>query len=290
MKSEKSISQADDVMFWNIEKNFDINLAKDVFFIGSRLHYHPTVEIYFWLEGKCSFFVDDQSYDLTPGDIIFSPAGVLHKTSYNPNLPISRFLIYCESSLLPKAVQEFCADGKHYIGNVSKIFGNVEELFRKILHEYEHPDKFSDDMIKSHLSALAVLLFRHRENSRDVQLTSKNRLIESTVSFIKNNYSSHITLDDAAKHAAVSSKYLSHLFKKDTGFNFNEYLTLYRLKESEFRLMEYPDKSILEIAYDCGFNDSNYFSTRFKKVYGVTPSQFRKGDLPNPPKSVISSQ
>lgn len=288
MKPEKNISQAYDVMFWDMKRNFDIKLSSDVFFTGSPLHYHPIVEIYLWLEGECNFFVDDQSYPLQPGDIIFSPVGVLHKTSYNPHMPISRGLIYCHTSLLPRSIQEFCAKGKHYISNVSQIIDSVKDLFRKMLREYEHPDKYSDDMIKSHLAALTVLIFRNDPNNQCTKRTSKNRIIEETVAYIKSNYSSCISLDDAAKHAAVSSKYLSHLFKKETGFNFSEYLTLYRMKKSEFLLTEYPDKSILEIAYDCGFNDSNYFSTRFKKVYGVTPSQLRQGAYHELQKNIIS--
>ena len=286
--SEKSISQADSVLFWDMSRNFDIKMSKNLFFSGSPLHYHPIVEIFFWLEGECTYFVDDQSYELQPGDIVFSPAGVLHKTTYNPNIPLSRGLIYCQNSLLPKSIREFCAKGKPYITNLSNTIGSVMDLFHKIQQENEHPDKYSEDMVKSYIAALTVLILRNGKKSDNSLRTGKNRIIELTVSYIKNNYSNRISLDDAAKNAAVSSKYLSLLFKKETGFNFNEYLTLYRMKKSELLLTESPDKSILEIAYDCGFNDSNYFSTRFKKVYGISPSQLRRRPHSDIPKNIIS--
>ena len=84
-----------------------------------------------------------------------------------------------------------------------------------------------------------------------------------------------ISLGDVASYCFVSREHLSRIFKKETGFGFNEYVTLLRLRKAEEMIMCEPNKTISEIAYECGFNDGNYFSYKFKKMYGISPIKAR---------------
>jgi two-component system response regulator YesN len=70
--------------------------------------------------------------------------------------------------------------------------------------------------------------------------------------------------------------HLSRKFKEKTGVGLNEYMVIFRLKKAKEFLLTRDKMSICEVAFHCGFNDSNYFSWLFKKTYGVTPSQYRK--------------
>ena len=105
---------------------------------------------------------------------------------------------------------------------------------------------------------------------------SKNQLVENVVAYIKENYALDISLAAMAKMHFVSAEHLSRTFKRETGFGFSEYLTLVRLRQAEYLLKDRADKSISEIAYLCGFNDSNYFSDKFKKAYGVSPLKYSR--------------
>jgi len=68
---------------------------------------------------------------------------------------------------------------------------------------------------------------------------------------------------------------MSRMFKKETGFGFSEYLTLVRLRHSEF-LIKNKNLSITEVAHRCGFEDSNYFSVIFKRNYKISPREMKK--------------
>ena len=196
----------------------------------------------------------------------------------------TRLLINCDQYYVPVSVRHLLPT-MPYIGRIPRIQNEVEAIFRKIRHEYENPDDFSKDALQSHVSALLIMLLRSEKNRQAVY--SGDNFVEMAVSYMQHNYSHPITLADVAKHCAVSCEHLSRSFKKNTGFGFSEYLTLYRLKQAELLLLEEPAKSVSEIAYCCGFNDSNYFANRFKKIYGITPSKLRH-QLPETKRHKIS--
>ena len=151
---------------------------------------------------------------------------------------------------------------------------DVHTLLKNIEAEYKNPDEFTPSALLSHMHLLFYFLVRnqHLASTDD----KKNPLIESVVSYIKKNFSSEITLASVAKEHFVSAEHLSRSFKRGTGFGFNEYLTLVRLQHAEYLLKERGKRSISSIAYTCGFNDSNYFSDKFKKAYGVSPLKYSK--------------
>ena len=99
--------------------------------------------------------------------------------------------------------------------------------------------------------------------------------IEETVKFLQKNYMTEINLSDVARMHSMSPEHLSRTFKRETGFGFSEYITLVRLQRAEYLLKNEPGKSVCEVAYAAGFNDSNYFSDKFKRFYGVAPSKFK---------------
>ena len=87
---------------------------------------------------------------------------------------------------------------------------------------------------------------------------------------------SKLDSSSVAAKSFVSPEHLSRSFKAEIGQGFSEYLSEVRLKEAQ-KLLEGEQKlSVSEIAYKCGFNDSNYFSDKFKKRYGISPLQYRK--------------
>ena len=87
-----------------------------------------------------------------------------------------------------------------------------------------------------------------------------------------------LTQQAVAERCFVSREHLSRIFKKETGFGFNEYLNLYRLKKANAILTKNPKSRVSRVSARCGFNDSNYFSKQYKKIYGVAPSGSRRGE------------
>lgn len=94
--------------------------------------------------------------------------------------------------------------------------------------------------------------------------------------YIDENYYESLTLQQVAEQAAISPGYLSTLFNQELGIGIVDYQNQVRISHACVYLQQNYFKTY-EIAYKIGFNDEKYFSKVFKKVMGVTPSEYKKG-------------
>lgn len=92
---------------------------------------------------------------------------------------------------------------------------------------------------------------------------------------LKRHYMHPISLGEAARIACMSESHLSYLFKKETGHSFVEYMTGLRIERAS-ELLRSTDLTRAEIAQQVGYENINYFSRAFKKVTGVSPTQYKE--------------
>ena len=248
--------------------NSDIKRLGD----GCCRHYHNLFEIYYMKEGSCSYFIDNKVYEIQSGDIVLIPDGVIHKTNYGTT-PHTRLLINCSANYIPTSVSSYIPKLIYLYRNENAI-AEIDSLFEKIESEYNSPDEFTEEAVKCYIYSLFFIMARN--TNKFINKSSSSMLIEDCVKYIKKNFMHPLNLSDAAKLYSVSPEHLSRLFKRETGFGFNEFITLVRLQRAEAMLKNENGKTISEIAYACGFNDSNYFSDKFKKAYGTVPSEVKK--------------
>jgi AraC-like DNA-binding protein len=237
----------------------------------NKKHYHNYFEIYYIDEGSCCYFIDNKSYQILPGDIIFVPAGVLHNTEYK-NTIHTRLLINCSEWYLPESVRHlFCQNPFHFRN--PELADEIKGILLAIEKEYQHPDNYSLESFRGYLYRLFITIAK----SVELNIAGHNdkHYIEDAIEYMQGNYITNITLSEMANRSFVSSEHFSRVFKRETGFNFTEYLNLLRLKKAESLLRQLNTAPITKIAQSCGFNDSNYFSVQFKKIYGISPKKFQ---------------
>ena len=92
--------------------------------------------------------------------------------------------------------------------------------------------------------------------------------------YVQNNLTAELTVKDAAELCSMSESYFSHLFKKETGISFVDYVNTQRVCRAE-ELLRTSDKRISEIAQAVGVENSNYFSVMFRKMRGISPQEYR---------------
>lgn len=258
---------SDDKEFFYEHRDTDVSHSP----MMGKHHYHRCCEIYYFINGECKYFIDGHTYTLLPGDVILIPENVIHRTMYTSNY--ERKLLNFSYHFIPDSVLDKL-DTMPYLYRNPVILKKVNGIFNDIGEEYNQMDEHSEEMLVSLVKSLFVLLAR--SENKAVQSNGNSAFVAETVKRISEEYQTDITLNSIAELFAVSPEHLSRTFKKETGFGFNEYLTLVRLQRAEQLLEEGKLKTVSEIAYACGFNDSNYFSDKFKKTHGMSPLKFRQ--------------
>ena len=129
------------------------------------------------------------------------------------------------------------------------------------------------ELIKA-LEAIRADITCIRKSEAEEPVRIQNLLVRKSVQYIQGNYAKQITLKRMAEELYVSPNYLCELFKRHTGKNVMEYLSDYRLHEAETYLGQIACK-VSDVSKLVGYKDAKYFSTAFKKKYGITPLEYR---------------
>ena len=102
-----------------------------------------------------------------------------------------------------------------------------------------------------------------------------SELITKAVEYAKTHCRDEISVQDVADHAGFSLDYFNRMFLQHTGFTVMSYISYNRLKNAAVALRNAPDRSVLDIALDAGYDSHEGFTRAFKKQYGMTPTDYR---------------
>ena len=229
-------------------------------------------EFYRLHRGSGLYLIGNKAYDAEEGDVIIVPNGVTRKNIEGDSFR-SAELVRCPPYSIPEEIKDRLREG----GPVYRIgdgIVRVDEIIKRLKEECQRKEAYSTEMKSCYARELAITIARMRnryENKED-----KSPVIATALAYIKEHSSEKISLSDVANVCDVSVAYLSRRFKSDLGIGFSDYISMQRLERAEAMLREHPEMSITEVAFSSGFNDSNYFSDKFKKTYGVSPLRYRK--------------
>ena len=107
-----------------------------------------------------------------------------------------------------------------------------------------------------------------------------NAVADSICEYIKQHYQEDISLQDVAGYLSYSDAYFCRIFKQCFDRSFLAYLTEYRVERAK-ELLEDFSVNIKDVSYRVGYRDSNYFAKVFKRIAGVTPTEYRVQTLQN---------
>ena len=136
-------------------------------------------------------------------------------------------------------------------------------------------DYIRDMRINGKLNDLLTLLMEsswHREAHTNAP---KKMEVACVKSFLDEHYKEKLSLESVASQFFIDKHYLARLFKEQYGVTLVTYLQQVRITHAK-RMLRFTDKSIEEIGLECGIGELNYFSRVFKKLEGVSPSEFRR--------------
>lgn len=139
---------------------------------------------------------------------------------------------------------------------------SVEEA----IHLYDHR---TEELGTRLLTGEAIL---PREGDHAALRLSQVR--ENIEQYIRDNYNTELSMQDVAKAMNYSDAYFCKLFKQCFKVNFSAYLNEYRIARAK-ELLQTTRLNVREVSLACGYSDANYFARVFKRITGMTPSEYR---------------
>lgn len=131
----------------------------------------------------------------------------------------------------------------------------------------------SVDRCQSLLIALVKRLSEEKNKAVGQRLSKKIKIAQD---YIRENYADpNLGLQAVSSYVNLSTTYFCSLFFTQVGVRFNEYLTTVRIEKAK-ELLSSGVAKVYEVASEAGFYDPKYFSSKFKKMVGMSPSEFRE--------------
>ncbi|HBL33191.1 MAG TPA: AraC family transcriptional regulator [Porphyromonadaceae bacterium] len=294
LKEDQTLFMAKEVKYEQVQKTRDASFhyewSKESYQDEIALHFHPEAEVICILKGSGYRMMGDFSEPFTEGEVIFVPPNLPHCWIYTPEScdPYgNRECIFVQFA--PSFVEEgmsFFDEWKyaaHKFGSFIqgiKIAGPTTATAIRILKQMQgcpgsEKLQLLFSLILSIVNSASLQPIGIPGNLSGDISKSMHRL-QVILRYVVENYRKKISLTEIASLVHLSEASFSAFFKKETGRRFLSFVNEYRLEAVCSALKNDREKSISEIAWECGFTDIPYFNRYFKEVKQMSPGKWKK--------------
>lgn len=239
-------------------------------------HYHNEMEILYVLSGRIGVILAGSNYLLKQEDFsVFNPFEIHEMYRETGCHTISAFI--------PIHMLQHCELGSIFCCSAMQLEQEMYlNLFRTklamIYKDYLKGERSRRLYILSNIYDLLAILKQQFEvlpyDAVKGGMHTADRM-QQVLMYIHAHYTENISLQQVAEKTYMSAGHLSRQFEKQIGIHFSEYLRKLRLNKAA-GLLSRSDKTVNEIAEECGFFNVNTFTSNFKAFYGDIPSGYRK--------------
>lgn len=246
-------------------------------FNGERFgeHSHEYLEILVVVKDGGRHFVDGREHELKRGDVYLVGPYHSHAAERSANGKPDYFNIEFTPDVLGTAGSEEVLTPFYDMRSAGPIsvgsdIVQCETIASLMLNELSSRSPYREQVISHLLSALLMLVIRHRAEGRAFIPAVLSSLI-----YINDKFRDDITNEMMADEVGLSPARLSQVFKHATGMTVKNMLTHRRLTEAKGLLIA-TSRGVIDLMHDAGFNDLSYFNRVFKKATGMSPSAYRE--------------
>ena len=242
-------------------------------------HTHEFCELVLVWRGNGLHVLNDRPYRITRGDLFYIRAEDKHSYTSVNDLVLQN-IIYCPERLTLNVDWQGAIPGfdgtprqPHWrLGSVG--MSQVRQVISQLEHESNQRDAQAFTMAELLFGQLVTHLKRHRYATDTLPATSSETLLDKLITALAGSHEHAFELDTFCERERCSERVLRQQFRSQTGMTINHYLRQLRICHAQY-LLSHTEKLIGEVAMQCGFEDSNYFSVVFNREVGMTPGQWR---------------
>ncbi len=268
-----------------LNDNFKIFHIRDKKDIKFEYHHHDFSKIVILIDGDLTYYIEGKAYILKPWDILFVNKNEIHKPVVNPNKYYERIVIWLNPDFIAKYAQgnndllkcfEVAIKNNY---NLLRLNMKSIEIIKNLIQDIQNcnnSNEFGSEILKESLFVqLMVLmnrLFLNSDKNRDIEDIQYDKTIEGVLNYINSNLENDLSIDTIASEFFISKYYLMRKFKNQIGSSIHNYVVQKRLILARSLISD--GLSMSSVCSRCGFNDYSSFVRAFKKVYGVSPSNY----------------
>lgn len=268
-----------------LNDNFKIFHIRDKKDIKFEYHHHDFSKIVILIDGDLTYYIEGKAYILKPWDILFVNKNEIHKPVVNQNKYYERIVIWLNPDFMAKYAQgnnnllkcfEVAIKNNY---NLLRLNMKSIEIIKNLIQDIQNcnnSNEFGSEILKESLFVqLMVLmnrLFLNSDKNRDIEDIQYDKTIEGVLNYINSNLENDLSIDTIASEFFISKYYLMRKFKNQIGSSIHNYVVQKRLILARSLISD--GLSMSSVCSRCGFNDYSSFVRAFKKVYGVSPSNY----------------
>lgn len=207
------------------------------------------------------------------GQALAIPAGLPHRYEADADEPWTIWWMHLVGQQVPSLLAAIGATPEQPVfglGDPARVVSLIDTIIRRMERDETMATLLASAGAAWH--AMAILAADRRTISRQ-----QADPIEATIEHLRSNVSTRISLADLAGMAGLSVSHYSALFRRATGYGALEYQTRLRMGTAR-ELLDTTDRSIASVASQVGFTDALYFSRQFRRIHGVSPTEYRSHD------------
>ncbi len=247
------------------------------------VHWHPEHEILYVRTGHLHLRLNDVTYELNEGDVVFIPGGTIH--SGEPVDCRYTCVLFNLSLLMKKS--DACMDfaerirtGRLYIpplnGETAACFAAMCREMSEVYSQKQAGYLFEmKSLIFSFFGKLLNLGLCEQEKADKTADTSGR--MKAAIVYMEKNFDTQVRLSELAAEVNMSPNHFCRCFKRVTGVTPLAYLIGFRLSRAQYALRN-TNLPVTTVALDNGFNDVSHFIRLFRETYGMTPRQYRNAE------------
>ena len=253
-------------------------------------HWHPELEVIEVDSGRVSLTISDHVYEGTRGDIFFASSEELHEiraagreNQFRSFVFAADFLQFARADETEFALLEPLAQGKLRFSTCIRAGepgqAEVRTLLAQIVRAWQQQAPGCQLAVKAALLGIVAVCAQYgRLEGRSMRPGAdyKARQLREIVGYLGEHFTARLSLTEVAAHFGLSPQYFSTFFKENFGRTFTQHVNSLRIEQAA-RLLRETDLPVMDVGFTVGFDNFSYFIKRFRSVYGVSPSHYRKG-------------